>query len=629
MNADPKKVFLEHIAYQLRYNTVIMTTKAGSGHVTSCLSCAEIMAVLFFDVMRFDPDHYDDPNNDRFVLSKGHAAPILYAVWHLVGKISQDELFTYRQANSRLEGHPTRRFPYVDCATGSLGIGLSVGVGQALHAKRRNKTFKTFVLLGDSELSEGSIWEAVLIAAYYKLDNIIAVVDMNRLGQSTETMFGYNAQQYQEIFQAHGWHCLIVEDGHDITLLRNAINESHIVKNKPTIFIVHTVKGAGIALCANKPGFHGKAFSKEQLDQVLRELKQTAGNATQTTHYTWKPNIPQPTSTLKIETIKTIETPSSFFETERKYATRKAFGIALKELGNLNQRIVSLDAEVKNSTYAEIFEKEHPNRFFQCFVAEQNMVSMAVGMQARGEIPFVSTFGVFLTRAHDQLRMAAIDQNALRIVGSHAGVSIGQDGPSQMALEDIAMMATLPHAIIFYPCDAISTTKLMNLMLQYNDGISYLRTTREETAILYSDTHHFEISGFHVLKKSAQDIVTIIGAGITVFESLKAHDILKQKQISVRVIDLYCVKPVKPEKLAQEVKTTTRRVVVVEDHYRQGGIGQILFEALAGYNFDIKHLAIDTTPQSTTAEEQRAMHHIDAAAIVSVVEKFFHEIETH
>jgi len=622
LSVKQKKLFLEHIAYQLRYYTVIMTTEAGSGHVTSCLSCAEIMAVLFFDVMQFDPNDYSHDNNDRFILSKGHAAPILYAVWHLLGKISKKELLTYRQAHSRLEGHPTRRFPYVDCATGSLGIGLSVGIGQALHAKLRNKTFKTFVLLGDSELSEGSIWEALLIAVHYKLDNLIAIVDMNRLGQSTETMVGYHAETYQEIFEAHGWHCFIVENGNEIAALQHAFNQNIFVAAKPTIFIVHTIKGAGIAMCANKTGFHGKAFAKEELGEVLKDLQECAGDAAKPVDYSWRANLPKSISTQKKQNAKIIDSPEQLFF-EKKYATRKAFGITLATLGNLNQSIVSLDAEVKNSTYADIFEKAHPNRFFQCFVAEQNMVSMAVGFQARGEIPFVSTFGVFLTRAHDQMRMAAIGNNALRIVGSHAGVSIGQDGPSQMALEDIAMMATLRNSIILYPCDAISTARLMNIMLQYNDGISYLRTTREETEIIYNNSHAFEIGGFHVLKKSDQDVVTIIGAGITVFEALKAHELLKKENINTRVIDLYCIKPINAEKLASAIKQKNRFIVVVEDHYKQGGIGQILFEALAPYNVKINHLAVDKIPQSATPEEQRVMHHIDKTAIIKSVKSFF------
>lgn len=618
-----KTAFLKNIAYQLRYNTVIMTTEAGSGHLTSCLSCSEIMAVLFFDIMQFDPDHYNNSNNDRFILSKGHAAPILYVIWYLLGKISYDELLTYRQTNSRLEGHPTNRFPYVDCATGSLGIGLSVGVGQALHAKLRKKTFKTFVLLGDSELSEGSIWEAVLLAVHYKLDNLIAIVDMNRLGQSTETIFGYDARRYQAIFQAFGWHCIVVDDGHDITQLQNAFKSSHLQSGKPKILIVHTIKGAGISTCANKSGFHGKAFSKDQLNSVLHELQQSFGNNEQTNTMVWKPNIPEQNTYLKFKQIKIIENTNSLFETKKKYATRKAFGIGLAKLGDLNEQIVSLDAEVKNSTYADIFETAHPDRFFQCFVAEQNMVSMAVGMQARGNIPFISTFGVFLTRAHDQLRMAGIGRNAVRVIGSHAGVSIGQDGPSQMALEDIAMMVTVPNSIIFYPCDATSTIKLMNLMTQYNNGISYLRTTREETPIIYDDSYSFEIAGFHVIKENTQDVVTIIGAGVTLFEALKAHDILEEKQLFVRVIDLYCIKPINAHALSESIAPNSKFIIIVEDHYRQGGIGQILFEALAQYNFTIKHLAVDSIPQSATPEQQRAIHNIDANAIIKTIESLF------
>lgn len=624
---EAKKLFLEHIAYRLRYYAVIMTTHAGSGHITSCLSCAELMAVIFFHYMEFDPDHYENPDNDRFILSKGHAAPILYAVWYVLGKISYNELLTYRKAHSRLEGHLTRRFPYVDCATGSLGIGLSVGVGQALHAKLRSKTFKTFVLLGDSELAEGSIWEAVLIAVHYKLDNLIAIVDMNRLGQSTETIFGYDAAHYKAIFDAHGWHSVIIENGHDIGLLIDAIDRNLVARKAPIIFIVHTIKGFGVSRSENKEGFHGKAFQVSDLDVILQELHETASDTANPVQvqYQWNPPLPSKTKTDTVRIAKTIDLAESLFDLGETYATRKAFGVALSALGDLNLNIVSLDAEVKNSTYADIFEQSHPNRFFQCFVAEQNMISMAVGMQARGEIPFVSTFGAFLTRAHDQLRMAAIGQNAIKVVGSHAGVSIGEDGPSQMGLEDIAMMVAMPKSIILYPCDAISTVKLMNLMLQYNDGISYLRTTREATPLIYNDKHSFEIGGFHVLKESMQDIVTIIGAGITIFEALKAYDLLQKEQIVTRIIDLYCIKPIKAKNLANAISKNSKYVIVVEDHYKQGGIGQTLFEVLAPYSLTIKHLAIENIPYSATPSEQRALHQIDASAIVNSVKSCFND----
>jgi transketolase len=617
---NKKTDFLKHKAYRLRRLVLQMTTKAGSGHATSCLSCAEIMAMLFFDVMCFDPDNYENPNNDRFILSKGHAAPILYAIWHELGKVSQKELFSYRTLGSSLEGHPTRRFLYTECATGSLGIGLSVGVGESLYAKMESLTYKTFVLLGDSELSEGSIWESVFIAAQYKLDNLVAIIDMNRLGQSTETMFANHAEKYKVLFAACGWHPIVVKNGHDIVLLKQAFAESVSITGKPVVIIADTIKGYGVTFAENKNGFHGKAFDEEQLSTILPELETRFSDAVSEPDFSWEPLLPPNIAVQKQKKIQLIQKPSELFK-EKKIPTRKAFGIVLAELGTLNECVVSLDAEVKNSTYAEIFESAHPNRFFQCFVAEQNMIGSAIGFASRGAVPFVSTFSCFLSRAFDQIRMAAIGTAAIKIVGSHAGVSIGQDGPSQMGLEDIAMMKTVQNSVIFYPCDAISTAKVMNVMLQYNDGICYLRTTREATEVIYNDSHEFELGGFQVLKKSQQDMVVIIAAGVTVFESLKAYEMLQKEEMFVRVIDLYCVKPLNAETLTAEIRASNGKVVIVEDHYKDGGIGESIMATLCNKLFYFEHLGIFEIPTSGSQEEQRRFHQIDAKAIVEAVKQ--------
>ena len=613
--------FLEHMAYNMRKWSIKMTTQAGSGHVTSSLSAADIMAVLFFDVMQYDPAHFENPNNDRFILSKGHAAPILYAAWKEVGMLSEDDLLTYRQFNSPLEGHPTRRFAYTEAATGALGIGLSIGTGEALYAKRNKRTYYTYVLLGDSEMSEGAIWEAIQIAAFYKLDNLIGIIDCNRLGQSTPTMQaleGNEPERFAQMVEGFGWMPMIV-DGHDIAALVDIFKKAYSA-TKPVMVIAKTKKGYGVELVEDKQGYHGKPIKPEDEHTALKQLKQRFTSAIEYTGQIYTPKKPTDESAQRIDAT-TITMPIPSYKKDDIVPPRKAYGQALVALGTISNTVISLDAEVKNSTYAELFEQKFPERFVQCFIAEQNMISMGVGFERRGNIPFISTFGSFLTRAYDQIRMAAIGNASLRIVGSHAGVSIGQDGPSQMALEDIGMMRALPASIILYPSDAVSTYALVNQMARYTDGISYLRTTRMATPIIYDNNEPFPVGGCKVLRQSDNDQICIIGAGITVHEALKAYKQLRDQGIMVSVIDLYSIKPLDKTTIMRQAKASQNQIITVEDHYIQGGLGQAIAAAVCNNGIDVTQLAVTDLPRSGKPSELMSAAGIDAAAIIKHVQQ--------
>ena len=628
--------FLEHVAYNLRKLCLISTTQAGSGHPTSCLSSADIVAALFFHVMEYDLANHENPNNDRFILSKGHAAPLLYAAWEQTGQITELELMTLRQFDSTLEGHPTPRFKYSEAATGSLGMGLSIGLGIYLASELDKKDFYTYVLIGDAELAEGQNWEAAEVASFYKANRLIAIVDANRLGQSCEVMDDHHMNHYKSKLEAFGWHCILV-DGHDMKEIVTGFEKAKKNKDKPTVIVAKTFKGYGLPdNIQNKEGFHGKVFSKEELPELLKYLEKRFHSAANYKNNTWIPKFPKNESheNFKKEeknlqeallnvglSAQAPETKEPKLDFGSKIPTRKAYGIALKEVGKLNDNIVSLDGDVKNSTFAEIFEKEFPKRFFQCFVAEQNMVSMAVGMATRGKIPFVSTFASFFSRAHDQIRMAAIGKSALRLVGSHAGVSIGQDGPSQMGLEDIAIMRGLADSVVLYPCDGFATYKLVKEMANYDKGISYLRTTRGATPILYSTEDEFFIGGCRVLKQTGADQVCIIAAGITVFEGLKAYEELKKQGIYISIIDCYSVKPLDKETLISVIKKSKNKAITVEDHYIEGGLGEAVCSELINENFKIEKLAVSKLPRSGKPEELLEYEEIDANAIIKTVLK--------
>lgn len=637
---------LEQKAYNMRANALRMTTQAGSGHPTSALSAADLVAALFFYGMGYNPHNPHNPENDRFILSKGHASPILYAAWKEVGILSDKDLQGYREFDSVLEGHPTMRFEHTEAATGSLGIGLSIGAGMALYAKMFKKKYRTFVLLGDSEITEGSVWEAAEVAAFYKLDNLVALLDCNRLGQSTETIHGHHLDRYAAKFEAFGWKTIKV-DGHDMMQIMHALDKAQEADDHPTIILAKTVKGYGVEEAENKEGFHGKAFKKEELPAILKRLKERFADVEaeklskdilfeEGRYGAWQKqfgkqeyrnmtSIPddiinnEKTEEQESNGCLITELKDPHYELGEMMPTRKAYGQALTDLGRVCDRVVSLDAEVKNSTFAELFEEKFPDRFVQCFIAEQNMISMGVGFELRGAVPFISTFASFFSRAFDQIRMAAIGQSNVRLVGSHAGVSIGQDGPSQMGLEDIALMRSLPGSIVLYPCDAVSTHRLVGQMAEYNQGISYLRTTRMATPVMYDLSQDFFIGGCHVLKKSDQDKVCVIGAGVTLFEALKAHDMLKKDGISISVIDLYSIKPIDAKTILECARASGNRIITVEDHYLEGGLGQAVAYEVRNTDINITCLAVTKLPRSGTPEELLAFEGIDADAIVKAV----------
>ena len=597
-----------------------MTAKAGSGHPTSCLSAADLIAAIFFYGMQFNPNDFDNPDNDRFILSKGHAAPLLYAIWQELGLLTEEQLYAYRQFDSPLEGHPTRRFNYAEAATGSLGMGLSLGAGIALSAQMQKRDFYAYVLLGDSELAEGSIWEAAELSSYYKLHNLIAVVDCNRLGQTGETMHDYHLERIAAKFESFGWHAITINNGHDMIEIMGALDKARKEKH-PTVIVAKTIKGYGIAEVENKNGYHGKPFAQQDMDNILKELDaRFAREAADGFDFEWKPRIPQKTKAY-IEPCSGIYLGTPTYQQGSMIATRKVYGQALAAAGKQCKQIISLDAEVKNSTYAQLFEDAFSDRFIQCFIAEQNMVSMAVGLQSRGYIPFVSTFSAFFSRAYDQLRMAAIGTCPLRCCGSHAGVSIGQDGPSQMGLEDIALMSSLPGSVVLYPADAVSTYRLVEQMAAYNQGISYLRTTRPDTPVIYDNNAKFYIGGCNVVRSTDHDKACIIAAGITLFQALKAADQLEVEGIAVSVIDLYSIKPLDQKTILATARASGNRIITVEDHYLQGGIGQQVCYALRNENIKITSLAVTEMPRSGKPEELMAWAGIDAAAIVRAVKK--------
>lgn len=611
------QTFLEAKAYALRRASLIMTTRAGSGHPSSCLSAADMVSALFFYAMKYDPRNKNNPNNDRFILSKGHAAPVLYAAWKEVGAISEEELLTYRQFDSRLEGHPTMRFPYAEAATGSLGIGLSIGVGMGIAAKIDHYDFRTYVLLGDAEVTEGSIWEAAEIAAFYKLDNLIALLDVNRLGQTREALHGHHLERYAAKFEAFGWHTIII-DGHTMLSIMAALDKARAHKGSPTIIIAKTFKGHGVDLLENKEGHHGKSLTQEQLPEALMNLEaQFSEAADYVDEYVWQPQLPSVVS-QQWSRCALADMKEPQYAQGDMIATRKAYGQALAALGSVCDTIIGLDAEVKNSTFAEIFAEKFPERFVQCFIAEQNMVAMGIGLDRRGKIPFISTFGAFFSRAYDQIRMAAIGNAALRLVGSHAGVSIGEDGPSQMALEDIALMRALPNSVVLYPCDAVSTHRLVSAMADYTAGISYLRTTRMATPVVYPLHEEFVIGGCKVLRESEKDVACIVAAGVTVFEALAAYDRLQQQGISIAVIDLYSIKPLDQITLLR-IAGRCKRIITVEDHYLEGGLGQAVMYALRETDIKVECLAVTKLPQSGKPAQLLAYAGIDADAIIAMV----------
>jgi transketolase len=607
---------LEQKATQLRIDSIRATTEAGSGHPTSCASAADIVATLFFSVMRYDPKNPKLPNSDRFILSKGHAAPLLYAAWAEAGLFPRENLLKLRTLESDLEGHPTPRLSFVDMATGSLGQGLSAGIGMALCAKRVDRTDqRIYVLMGDGESVEGSVWEGAEVAQHYDLDNLCAIIDVNRLGQSDPTMLQHDMDAYRARWTGFGWHAIVV-DGHNITALLDAFAEAAHTKEKPTVLLARTLKGKGISSVEDRPDWHGKPLKKgDESEKAIAELERVLqSKATSSQPHIKRPQVhsngTKPAGAMAAPAYKQGDSA----------ATREAFGAALAALGEVNPLVVALDADVKNSTYTEKFGKRFPDRFFENFIAEQNMIGSAVGLAACGKIPFAATFACFLTRAYDFIRMAAISQANIKLVGTHVGVSIGEDGPSQMGLEDIAMMAAQPGVVVLYPSDAVSMYRLVEIAASHR-GMVYLRAGRPKSPILYNESDAFSIGGSRVLRQSAGDNLTIVAAGVTLFEALKAHDQLKTAGISTRVIDLYSVAPVDRTTLIESARATGGKVLTVEDHYEHGGVGDAVLSALASEPVRVHKLAVREIPHSGKPEELIDHYGIGVKTIVETAKQ--------
>lgn len=591
---------------RIRHDILTITTTAGSGHPSSSLSAVELMTVLFFKHLKYDLKDPQNPNNDRVIFSKGHASPLYYSLYAAAGAITPEELLAYRTFDSVLEGHPTERFAYTEAATGSLGQGLSIGLGEALALKLMNSAGRVFVLAGDGETAEGSVWEAAAAASYKAVDNLFFFVDINRLGQSDPTMYGHDVSVFEKRFEAFGWRVITIENGNDLNVVEKTFDTLFKTDGRPTAILAKTKKGAGVSFIEDKDGWHGKPLSKDELVTALAELgdvdKKLIGI------------VQKPASvSLRGENMQTTKQSLNMYD--KPTATRKAFGNALKRLGEAYPKVVVIDGDTKNSTYTEFFGKEFPQRFVELFIAEQNMAGVAVGFSARGFHPVVSSFACFLSRAADQIRMAAFSGSTMLVNGSHCGVSIGEDGPSQMGLEDLSLFRSVRGSVVLYPSDAHSTEILTELALNQK-GIVYIRTSRPETVSLYTEKDTFEIGGSKTF--GAGTVATVIAAGVTLHEALKAQKELASQGIDVRVIDCYSVKPIDAMTI-RRAASETKKIIIVEDHYPEGGLGEAVFSALGGSTTPVVHLAVRKTPRSGKAAELLAYEEIDAAAIIKTV----------
>jgi transketolase len=600
---------LKGVANQLRIHSIAATTAAGSGHPTSCCSAADIVATLFFGHMRYqaaNPHYY---NNDRFILSKGHAAPLLYAAWAEAGLFPTQDLLNLRKFGNDLEGHPTPRLSFADVATGSLGQGLGVGVGMALAARLDKLDYMTYVLLGDGEIAEGAVWEAASLAGIYKLKNLVAIVDVNRLGQSQATPFEHDLSVYKRRFEAFGWRTEEI-DGHDIEEIQEVLAAAGL-GDQPLVVLAKTFKGAGVSFIQDKDAWHGKPLSKDEAVRAIAELKPSAKSAAGLP-IAAPSELPAPVNAVP------AAYPAINYSLGDLAATREAYGNALVRIGSVDERIVALDGDTKNSTYSDKFLKKYPERFTECFIAEQNLVSVATGFGTRGKVPFASTFAAFFARAFDQIRVAGISMANLKLVGSHVGVSIGEDGPSQMGLEDIALMRAVTGSVVLYPSDAVCAEKLVDTMAAYK-GICFLRTSRPKTPVIYGNDETFPIGGAKVLRQGPNDKVTVVAAGITLFEALKAADALKAEGIGITVIDAYSIKPLGKDVILAAARKTGDRVITVEDHYPEGGLGDAVAGELSSEGIRVQKLAVFELPRSGKPEELVAHYKIDFAAIVAKV----------
>ena len=608
--------FVRQLGQQLRVDSIRCSTAAGSGHPTSSMSAADLIAVLISRYLQYDWNNPKNPNNDHLIFSKGHASPLYYAMLKAVGAVTDAEMMTFRQFGSRLQGHPTPAIPWVDVATGSLGQGLPIAVGVALAGMKLDKLpYHVWVLCGDSELAEGSIWEALDKASFYGLSNLTAIFDVNRLGQRGETEYGWNTDIYRRRCEAFG--CVpIVIDGHDQAAIDRAMGSSLSNTGKPTVIIAKTVKGKGFSEIENKDGWHGKALPPDMAERAIAEL----GGVRHLKVKTSKPDSGKPAIAHKDGQVNLATVKLPAYKAEDKVATRKAYGDALLALAAIPD-VVAMDGEVSNSTHSDEFAKAFPDRFFEIFIAEQQLVSTAVGMSVRGYRPFASTFAAFFSRAYDFIRMAGISQANIRLTGSHAGVEIGQDGPSQMALEDLAAMRAIWSSTVLYPCDPNQTAKLTALMAQ-TDGIVYMRTTRGAYPTLYGPNETFKVGGSRVVRQSAKDRVTLIGAGVTVHNCLAAADALAKKKIPARVVDLYSVKPIDVKTLRDAARVTKGRFVIVEDHYQEGGLAAAVLEEFAAEDgLKVAHLAVKGLPTSGKPEELMNAAGIGVKQIVAAATK--------
>jgi transketolase len=611
MTTADKFAALKDVAARLRIHSVKSTTEAGSGHPSSCCSAADIVAALFFGGMRFDPKNPKNPNSDHFVLSKGHAAPLLYAAWAEVGHIPVEDLLKLRTFGCNLEGHPTPRLDFVDVATGSLGQGLGAGVGLAFAARIDKRDYHTWVLIGDGESAEGSIWEAAETASYYKLNNLTVILDANRLGQSQPTMLQHDMDTYKKRFAAFGWKVLVI-DGHDMPQIVSALRKARRSQDQPTAILARTFKGRGISFVEDKDGWHGRPLKKgEECDKGVAELQaQLTGATGAKVKRVPKEKAPEP--------AKPSPMAAPAYKMGDLIATREAYGAALVKVGAADPRVVALDGDTKNSTFSEKFMKAYPDRFFEGFIAEQNMISVATGLAARGKVPFASTFACFLERACDQIRMATISMANIKLVGSHAGISIGEDGPSQMALEDIAIFRAMCGCSVLYPSDAVSTERAIELAA-HHQGMVFIRTSRPKTPVIYDNAQQFNFGKAHVLRQSDKDKVTVVAAGVTLFEALKAHDKLKEQGIMIRVIDIFSVKPIDKALLVESGKRTNNTIITVEDHYPDGGLGDAVAAAVSTEGIRVHKLAVPELPRSGKAEELLQHYGLSAARIADKV----------
>ncbi len=602
---------LTELAKLVRYYILTATTAAGSGHPSSSLSAVELLIGLMFGgTFRFDVAHPDNPNNDRLIFSKGHASPLFYALWAAAGAVREQELMTMRKFGSPLEGHPAMGFPYVEAATGSLGQGLSIGLGMAMNAKYLDRLpYQTYVLLGDSEMAEGSVWEAMQVAAKYRLNNLTGIIDVNRLGQRGETMYGHDLAAYEQRVAAFGWGTLVV-DGHALPEVLEAFAKARTPSDKPTMIIARTIKGKGVSFIEDKNGWHGKVLKKEECARALLEIGDI--------DYSLR-GITATPEEARPQGITVRPAEENGYELNQPIATRRAYGEALIRLYPQFPEIVALDGEVSNSTYAEIFGSRYPGRFFEMYIAEQNMVGAALGLSRRGKIPFVSTFAAFFTRAFDQIRMSQYSAANIKFVGSHAGVSIGEDGPSQMGLEDLAMFRTLLGGVVLYPADAVATERLVKEAAKHR-GLVYIRTTRKDTPVIYNNLEEFVIGGSKVLRRGEADRITVVGAGITLYEALAAYEELWKEDILIRVIDLYSIKPIDALTLKQAAEST-KAIITVEDHYAEGGLGEAVRSALAGVPIPVHALAVRRMPKSGKPEELLDYEDISRQAIIKKIKE--------